>query len=87
MADDTEQLRSSTDSDAQTGHKSADTPFFDYKTHLAMSVERLVTTAIVTTVDKNDEILLQSLIEKNQAHGIRVNTIIGDNAYSEKETL
>lgn len=87
MADDIEQLRCSTDPDARTGHKSADTSFFGYKTHLAMSVERLVTAAIVTTGEKNDGKLLQPLIEKSCAAGIAVNTVIGDTAYSEKNNL
>lgn len=87
MADDIEQLRCSTDPDARTGHKSVDTSFFGYKTHLAMSVERLVTAAIVTTGEKNDGKLLQPLIEKSCAAGIAVNTVIGDAAYSEKNNL
>ncbi|MFC3210200.1 IS1182 family transposase [Planomicrobium okeanokoites] len=87
MADDIEQLRCSKDPDARTGHKSADTAFFGYKTHLAMSVERLVTAAIVTTGEKNDGKLLQSLIEKSCAAGVNVNTVIGDTAYSEKSNL
>lgn len=87
VADDMEQLHCSTDPDARTGHKSADTSFFGYKTHLAMSVERLVTAAIVTTGEKNDGKLLQSLIEKSCAAGVNVNTVIGDTAYSEKENL
>lgn len=87
VADDIEQLRCSSDADARIGHKSVDTSFFGYKTHLAMSVERLVTAAIVTTGEKSDGKLLQSLIEKSCAAGIAVNTVIGDTAYSEKNNL
>ncbi|MGO1061178.1 IS1182 family transposase [Planococcus sp. FY231025] len=87
VADDQEKLQCSTDHDARTGHKSADTSFFGYKTHLAMSPERIITGAIVTTGEKNDGKLLQSLIEKSDAAGINVKTVIGDSAYSEKENL
>ncbi|HFL3236848.1 TPA: transposase, partial [Clostridioides difficile] len=40
IADDVEQLRLAADPDAQVGHKSADSAFFGYKTHLAMTEER-----------------------------------------------
>jgi transposase len=87
VADDLEHLQCSTDGDARTGHKSAESSFFGYKTHLAMSEERIITAAIVTTGEKNDGKLLQSLIEKSDANGINVKTVIGDSAYSEKENL
>lgn len=87
VADDLEQLECSADRDARTGHKSADSSFFGYKTHLAMSAERIITAAIVTTGEKNDGKFLQSLIEKSNAAGIQVKTVVGDSAYSEKENL
>lgn len=37
----------SKDRDAKTGHKSADSKFFGYKTHLAMTEERIITPAVV----------------------------------------
>src|SRR5690606_37833509 len=40
VADDIEQLRISEDQDAMVGHKSADSAFFGYKTHIAMTEER-----------------------------------------------
>lgn len=39
VADDLEQLRISEDQDAMLGHKSADSSFFGYKTHIAMTEE------------------------------------------------
>lgn len=85
--DDVEQLRISQDQDARVGHKSADSSFFGYKTHIAMTEERIITAAIVTTGEKNDGKQLQTLIEKSKAAGMSVNTVIGDMAYSEKENL
>lgn len=40
IKDDIEQLELSKDDDARIGHKTADTAFFGYKTHIAMSDER-----------------------------------------------
>ena len=77
----------SNDPDARVGHKSADSSFFGYKTHIAMTEERIITAAIVTTGEKNDGKQLQTLIEKSQAAGMDVKTVIGDMAYSEKDNL
>lgn len=87
LADDLEHLRISEDPDARVGHKSADTSFFGYKTHIAMAEERIITAAIVTTGEKNDGKQLQTLIEKSNAAGMEVKTVIGDTAYSEKDNI
>jgi transposase len=87
VEDDVEQLRLAADPDARVGHKSADSAFFGYKTHLAMTEERIITAAIITTGEKNDGKQLQTLIEKSQAAGMQVKTVIGDAAYSEKDNL
>ncbi|MNW51946.1 Transposase DDE domain protein [compost metagenome] len=87
VEDDVEQLRLTADPDAKVGHKSADSAFFGYKTHLAMTEERIITAAVITTGEKNDGKQLQTLIEKSQAAGMKVKTVIGDAAYSEKENL
>jgi transposase len=87
VEDDVEQLRISQDQDARVGHKSADSSFFGYKTHIAMTEERIITAAIVTTGEKNDGKQLQELIEKSKAAGMNVKTVIGDMAYSEKDNL
>src|SRR5699024_6856525 len=62
--DDTDHLRISEDEYAKIGHKTNDTSFFGYKTHIAMSEERIITAATVTTGEKNDGKELESLIEK-----------------------
>ncbi|WP_289891971.1 transposase, partial [Virgibacillus pantothenticus] len=85
--DDIEHLRISEDEDARIGHKTVDTAFFGYKTHIAMSEERIITAATVTTGEKNDGKQLETLIEKSMKAGIKVETIIGDTAYSEKGNI
>lgn len=77
----------SKDTDARTGHKSADSKFFGYKTHLAMTEERIITAAVVTSGEKGDGPELPILLEISQGNGIEVDTIIGDSAYSGKENL
>lgn len=77
----------SKDTDARTGHKSADSSFFGYKTHLAMTQERIITAAVVTSGEKGDGPELPMLLEMSQDNGIEVDTIIGDSAYSGKENL
>jgi transposase len=77
----------SKDTDAKTGHKSADSSFFGYKTHLAMTEERIITAAVVTSGEKGDGPELPKLIEISQENGINVDAVIGDTAYSGKENL
>lgn len=82
-----EELTYSKDSDAKTGHKTADTEFFGYKTHIAMTPERIITAAAVTSGEKHDGKELASLVDKTEANGIDVDNIVGDGAYSEKENI
>ena len=77
----------SKDPDARTGHKTADTSFFGFKTHIAMTEERIITAAVVTSGEKGDGPELPALLEASQENGIEVDTIIGDSAYSGKENL
>ena len=77
----------SKDMDAKTGHKTSDSSFFGYKTHLAMSEERIITAAVVTSGEKGDGPVLAELLEISQQNGIEVDTIIGDTAYSGKDNL
>ena len=81
------ELEYSKDQDAKIGHKTADTSFFGYKTHIAMTPERIITAATITTGEKHDGKELINLIEKSKNNGIEVEVIIGDGAYSEKENL
>ncbi|APZ47810.1 IS1182 family transposase [Polaribacter reichenbachii] len=77
----------SKDIDAKIGHKSADSSFFGFKTHLAMSEERIITAAVVTSGEKGDGPILPELISQSQNNGIVVDTVIGDAAYSGKINL
>lgn len=77
----------SKDRDAKTGHKSSDSSFFGYKTHLAMTEERIITAAIVTSGEKGDGPELPKLLQISQNNGIEVDTVIGDAAYSGKDNL
>ena len=87
IEDTQENFTLSKDTDAKTGHKSADSSFFGYKTHLAMTEERIITAAVVTSGEKGDGPELPKLLEISQENGIDVDTIIGDAAYSGKENL
>lgn len=77
----------SKDPDARTGHKTQDSSFFGFKTHIAMTEERIITAAVVTSAEKGDGPELPALLEISQVNGIKVDTIIGDAAYSGKENL
>ena len=85
--DDLENMRSTVDRDAKIGHKSVDTSFFGYKTHIAIDNNRMITAATVTTGEKSDGKYLIDLIEKSKANGIDVETVLGDAAYSGKNNL
>lgn len=87
VTDDMERLQISEDCDAKVGHKTADSSFFGYKTHIAMSEERIITAVTITSGEKNDGKQLETLIEKSIEAGIQVETIIGDTAYSGKENI
>jgi hypothetical protein len=87
VADDLERLRESVDVDARLGHKSAETAFFGYKTHLAMTEERIITAAVVTSGEKHDGKQLPQLVAKSQSAGMAVEAVVGDMAYSEKDNL
>lgn len=81
------ELEYSKDQDAKVGHKTADTSFFGYKTHMAETPERIITAATITTGEKHDGKQLQTLIEKTKSNGIEIEAIIGDGAYSEEDNL
>jgi hypothetical protein len=82
-----EHLQTSVDEDARVGHKTADSEFFGFKTHLAMTEERIITAAVVTSGEKHDGKQLKALVEKSRAAGVEVETVVGDGAYSEKDNI
>jgi len=87
IEDTQENFTLSKDTDAKTGHKSSDSSFFGYKTHLAMTEECIIIAAVVTSGEKADGPELPKLLEISQKNGIDVNTIIGDGAYTGTENL
>ena len=87
MSDTEYEIEYSKDKDAKVGHKTADTSFFGYKTHIAMTPERIITAATITSGEKHDGKELRKLVKKTQENGIEVEAVIGDGAYSEKENI
>ena len=77
----------SEDEDARVGHKSEESSFFGYKTHIGMTEERIITAAVITSGEKGDGPQLPALIEQSRKNGIDVQTVIGDSAYSGKDNL
>ena len=77
----------SKDKDARVGHKTRDDHFFGYKSHIAMTPERIITAAVVTSGERSDGLQLPELIEKSRNNGIEVKTVIGDTAYSGDSNL
>lgn len=82
-----ERYTTSKDKDARVGHKSSDDLFFGYKTHVAMSPERVIVGAVVTSGEKSDGLQLPELVDKSRKNGIAVDTVIGDTAYSGDSNL
>lgn len=87
VSDNFEHLQISEDPDARTGHKTADTSFFGYKTHIAMTEERIISAATITSGEKHDGKELQLLVEKSRQAGLIVEDVIGDKAYSSKANI
>lgn len=87
ISDTETEIEYSRDNEAKVGHKTSDTSFFGYKTHIAMTPERIITAAVVTTGEKHDGKQLKKLIEKSRKAGIKVEAVIGDGAYSEEDNL
>ena len=87
VSDNFEHLETSKDEDAKTGHKTADTSFFGYKTHIAMTEERIITAATITSGEKTDGKELPALVRKSRDAGTEVESVIGDKAYSDKKNI
>jgi hypothetical protein len=81
------EIQSVVDEDAKLGYKSEHNSFFGYKTHMAMTEERIITGLEVTTGEAPDSEYLESLVEQSEKNGIIVEEITGDTAYSSKDNL
>ena len=87
VRDDIERIETSKDEDAKTGHKTADTSFFGYKTHMAMTEERIITAAAIASGEKTDGKEPPALVRKSRDAGMEVEAVIGDKAYSDKKNI
>jgi hypothetical protein len=87
LDDNLEHLQTSVDEDAKVGHKTSDSEFFGFKTHLAMTEEGIIAAAVVSSGEKHDGKYLEALVEKTCTAGIAVESVIGDGAYSEKANI
>ncbi|KIR01146.1 hypothetical protein P261_02900 [Lachnospiraceae bacterium TWA4] len=75
------------DPDARIGYKTVNNSFYGYKSHIAMSDERIITAATITSGDKFDGTELPKLVEKSRLTGMKVAQVIADTAYSGIENL
>lgn len=87
MDDITDHYTISADPDARVGHKAADSEFFGYKGHLAVTPERIVVAATMTSGERNDGKELPELIRKAKANIPDLEEVVGDGAYSSQENL
>jgi hypothetical protein len=87
LDDNLEHLKTSEDPDAKVGHKTEDSSFFGYKTHLGMLEEGIIAAATITSGEKHDGKYLKELVEKGKKAGLDIKVVIGDGAYSEKDNI
>ena len=80
-------IRSKDDEDARFGHKTPTKKFFGYKTHMAMSEDRIITGVEVTDGASPDGLQLPTLIEKSKQNGVEVKEVVGDMAYVSDDNL
>jgi transposase len=81
------EIQSLADEDAKMGHKSERNPFFGYKTHVAMTEERIITGLEVTTGEASDSKHMEKIVEQSKNNGVIVEEICGDTAYPSKDNL
>jgi hypothetical protein len=81
------EIQSYVDEDAKLGFKSEHNSFFGYKTHIAMTEERIITGLEVTTGEAPDGEYLETLVEQSEKNGVIIEEIAGDTAYSSKSNL
>jgi len=81
------EIRSKSDEDARFGHKTANSAFFGYKSHLAMTEERIITGVEVTHGGEADCNQLPVLLEKTIENGVQVKEAVGDMAYVSGDNL
>lgn len=77
----------SIDKDARLGHKSESESFYGYKTHIAMTEDRIITAATITSGETFDGTELPELVKKSRGTGMTVEEVIADTAYSTLDNL
>ena len=77
----------SIDKDARLGHKSEDKSFYGYKTHIAMTEDRIITAAAITSGEAFDGTELPELVKKSRDAGVTIDEVIADTAYSTLDNL
>lgn len=87
IEDDLNHLNALGDSEAKLGYKSASQSFLGYKTHLAMTEDRIVTAATITTGEKGDGPELETLYQKTVQQGVLLEEVLGDTAYSSRKNI
>ena len=85
--DDLEHLEASVKEEARLEHKTADSSFYGYKSHIAMTDERIITACVVTSGEQSDGKYLPELYAKTKENSLDIETIIGDAAYSGKDNI
>lgn len=82
-----QRILSVSDQEAKMGYKSSSESFAGYKSHLAITEERVITAIEVTTGEVSDGKYLTTLVEKSKNNAIEVKEILADAAYSSQENL
>ena len=77
----------SKDPEARVGHKSSDTEFYGYKTHIAMTPERVIVAATMTTGEMADGPELPELIDRSMEKLPDLERAVGDGAYGGQNNL
>ena len=80
-------IPSVSDPEAKTGYKSSTESFTRYKSHLAITEERIITAIEVTTGEVSDGKYLETLVEKSKRNSIEVKEVLADATYSSKNNL
>ena len=80
-------ILSVSDQDAKRGYKSSTESFVGYKSHLAITEERIITAVEVTTGEVSDGKYLETLVEKSKNNAIEVQEVLADAAYSSQTNL
>ncbi|WP_297022004.1 IS1182 family transposase [uncultured Dialister sp.] len=75
------------DPDASIGYKSAYNPFYGYKDHYLLTLNRIIIAAVFTAGHINDGGQLPLLVKKAQNNGLSIHSVIGDMAYASKQNL